>query len=133
MTTTDLELSISAMAEATGLTVHTLRYYERAGLLLTPIERASSSHRRYSSADVDWVVFLGRLRSTGMPIRVLRQYVEQVRGGDATTRARLSLLLEHRERVLASLAEVQLSLAAIDRKISMYSGLIGDTEGNHHS
>ncbi len=125
MTTTEAELTISAVAEATGLSVHTLRYYERAGLMLTPVQRASSSHRRYSSRDVAWMVFLGRLRSTGMPIRAIEQYVQLVRRGDSTVLERLQLLVEHREQVRRDLAEIQASLAAIDHKINSYSEVLG--------
>jgi DNA-binding transcriptional MerR regulator len=125
MTTTEPELTISAVAEATGLSVHTLRYYEQAGLMLTPVHRASSTHRRYSETDVAWVVFLGRLRSTGMPIRAIEEYVELVRRGESSVLERLELLVAHRERVLGELAETQASLAAIDYKITRYSQLLG--------
>jgi len=113
-------LSISDAAAATGLTTHTLRYYERAGLMLTPIDRASSTHRRYSDADIGWVQFLTRLRSTGMPIATIRDYTELVRAGEATVDDRLELLLRHRIGVLAQLEEITASLAAIDYKIAVY-------------
>ena len=120
MTTTDQRLAISEVAEATGLSTHTLRYYERAGLMLEPVDRASSSHRRYSERDVTWVVFLTRLRATGMPIARVKEYVELVRKGDRTTADRLELLLRHRITVLAQLDEITQSLAAIDKKITLY-------------
>jgi DNA-binding transcriptional MerR regulator len=123
MTVTDARLSISEAAEATGLSTHTLRYYERAGLMLEPVDRASSTHRRYSDADVNWVVFLTRLRSTAMPIAQVREYVDLVRAGDDTTPARLELLLRHRISVLAQLDEITRSLAAIDHKIDLYKEL----------
>jgi DNA-binding transcriptional MerR regulator len=122
MTITTESLSIAQMAEATGLSTHALRYYEREGLMFAPVDRASSTHRRYSDADVTWVGFLTKLRSTGMPIRDVRRYVELVRAGDATMPERLALLAAHRERVLAQLDEVTASLAAIDRKITLYEG-----------
>ena len=120
MTITDARLAISEVAEATGLSTHTLRYYERAGLMLTPVDRASSSHRRYTAADVAWVEFLTKLRSTGMPIAVVAEYAELVRRGDVTTADRLELLQRHRITVLAQLEEVGKSLAAIDTKIAIY-------------
>jgi len=113
-------LSISDAATATGLTTHTLRYYERAGLMLTPVDRASSTHRRYSDADIGWVQFLTRLRSTGMPIATIRAYTELVRAGEDTVEDRLELLLRHRSGVLAQLEEITASLAAIDYKIAVY-------------
>lgn len=120
MTLTHEGLSISDAASATGLSTHTLRYYERAGLMLAPVDRASSSHRRYSDADVAWVQFLTRLRSTGMPIATIRAYTDLVREGEATVDARLELLLRHRIAVLAQLDEITASLAAIDYKITVY-------------
>lgn len=120
MTTTDARLSISEVAEATGLSTHTLRYYERAGLMLMPVDRASSTHRRYTDQDVAWVQFLTKLRSTGMPIVNVREYVELARRGDATTVDRMELLLRHRIAVVAQLVEVTNSLAAIDFKIALY-------------
>ncbi|MDF1479759.1 MerR family transcriptional regulator [Leifsonia sp. H3M29-4] len=119
MTTTDAGLSIAQVAESTGLTTHTLRYYERAGLIGL-IDRASSSHRRYTEADVNWVVFLTKLRATGMPIAQVREYADLVRRGESTTQARMDLLLRHRVAVLAQLDEVTQSLAAIDKKIEIY-------------
>lgn len=119
-TSTAGRLTISEVADRTGLSAHTLRYYEREGLMLREVGRASSSHRRYSDQDVAWVVFLSRLRSTAMPISRIREYVTLARKGDATSGARLELLLVHRMRVLEQLEEMQRSLAAVDVKIAMY-------------
>lgn len=126
MTITDARLAISEVAEATGLSTHTLRYYERAGLMLTPVDRASSSHRRYTEADIAWVGFLTKLRSTGMPIAVVAEYAELVRRGDVTTADRLELLQRHRISVLAQLEEVTQSLAAIDKKIALYEEKVNE-------
>ncbi|MBN9240817.1 MAG: MerR family transcriptional regulator [Micrococcales bacterium 70-64] len=126
MTITDARLAISEVAEATGLSTHTLRYYERAGLMLTPVDRASSSHRRYTEADIAWVGFLTKLRSTGMPIAVVAEYAELVRRGDVTTADRLELLQRHRISVLAQLEEVTQSLAAIDKKIALYEEKVSE-------
>jgi len=120
MTMTDTVRSISQVAEITGLSTHTLRYYEREGLMLTPVDRASSSHRRYGDADVGWVEFLTKLRRTAMPIAEVRRYVELVRQGDLTTSDRLELLRQHRVSVLGEIAEMKKSLAAIDFKIALY-------------
>ncbi|WP_394768338.1 MerR family transcriptional regulator [Lacisediminihabitans sp.] len=122
MTVTESTHSISEAAELTGLSTHTLRYYERTGLMLTPVDRASSTHRRYSEADVRWVGFLTKLRSTGLPIARVRRYVELVRAGESTVPDRLELLLIHRINVAAQLDEMTNSLAAIDFKIATYQG-----------
>ncbi|SFS01139.1 DNA-binding transcriptional regulator, MerR family [Microbacterium sp. cf046] len=120
MTLTHEGVAISRAATATGLTTYTLRYYERAGLMLDPIDRASSTHRRYTDADIGWVQFLTRLRSTGMPIATIRQYTELVRRGDETIEARRELLVRHRAAVLSQLDDITASLAAIDIKIAIY-------------
>jgi DNA-binding transcriptional MerR regulator len=114
-------LTISEVADRTGLTVHTLRYYESAGLLLAPVRRESSSHRAYTSGDVAWITFLTRLRSTALPIKQVKQYADLARRGDTTQADRLELLQRHRIAVVAQLAEMEASLAAIDYKIALYT------------
>ncbi|MGO4205663.1 MerR family transcriptional regulator [Rhodococcus sp. TAF43] len=114
-------LSIAEAAERTGLSTHTLRYYERAGLMLTAVDRASSRHRRYHDRDIVWVGFLTKLRSTSMPLAQVREYVDLVRLGEATTAARLHLLQRHRVSVAAKLDDISQALAAIDAKIAIYS------------
>jgi DNA-binding transcriptional MerR regulator len=118
-------LSISDAARATGLSTHTLRYYERAGLMLDRVGRASSSHRRYSEEDIRWVVLLTRLRSTGMPIRRMRDYAELVRAGDGNEAERLALLEAHRAAVLEQLETMRSNLEAVDRKIELYRERVG--------
>jgi len=113
-------LSIAEAAAASGLTPDTLRYYERDGLMLRPVSRSATGHRRYSDTDLRWIELLNRLRGTGMPIRDVRRYAELVRAGDGNEQERLDLLRAHRAHVLAQLAEVQEHLGAIDRKIGIY-------------
>lgn len=113
-------LTIAEVAERTGLTAHTLRYYERDGLMLGAVERSTTGRRVYSEGDVGWLVMLTRLRATGMPIREVKAYVDLARQGDATHERRLELLRAHRARVLAQLAQVTDHLGAIDKKIGYY-------------
>ena len=113
------ELTIAEAAEAAGLSVHTVRYYERAGLL-TPIERNGSGHRRFTEQDVEWLVVCTKLRATGMPIRRVREYAELVRDGEGNEAERLALLEAHRADVLERLAEVKRNLELIDYKIELY-------------
>jgi DNA-binding transcriptional MerR regulator len=120
-TVDDVSLSIAEAAERTGLTAHTLRYYERDGLLLGAVDRSTTGHRRYGSADLRWIEMVTRLRATGMPIRDVRRYAAMVRAGEGNEAERLELLRDHRSRVLAQLAEVQEHLGAIDRKIGIYT------------
>lgn len=118
-------LTIAEAAAATGLTPHTLRYYERDGLLLDAVERASSGHRRYTERDLGWIHLLTRLRATGMPIREIREYADLVRRGEGTEPQRMALLQAHRDAVRAQLAEVTEHLAAIEMKIDVYVGRLG--------
>src|SRR6478735_8148351 len=119
-----MSYSIAEAAELTELTADTLRYYERDGLMLRPVGRSATGHRRYTDADLTWIQLLNCLRGTGMPIRDVRRYAELVRGGEGTEQARLDLLRAHRVQVLAQLAEVQEHLGAIDRKIGIYSSKV---------
>jgi DNA-binding transcriptional MerR regulator len=120
-------LTIAEAAEQTGLTVHTLRYYERDGLMLRAVERAPSGHRRYSEQDVTWIRLITRLRATGMPIRDVRRYAALVRQGHGNEAERLALLLAHREVVERQLAEVTSHLRAIDHKIALYENAVSPT------
>lgn len=121
-------LTIAEAAAATGLTAHTLRYYERDGLLLDDVERSSAGHRRYTGRDVAWLHLLTRLRATGMPIREIRAYADLVRRGDSTEPERLAMLQAHRDAVRAQLAEATEHLAAIEVKIDVYCGRLGSGE-----
>ena len=112
-------LSIADAARATGVSAYTLRYYERAGLI-NGVGRADSGHRRYSEEDLAWIEVLQRLRKTGMPIQRIRRYAELVRSGEGTEAERLALLEEHRDAVMAELAQVRTHLAFIERKIALY-------------
>jgi len=113
-------LTIAGAAEAVGVSAHTLRYYERAGLMLDPVSRTAATHRRYTDEDLRWVILLTRLRATGMPIRRVREYADLVRAGAGNERERLALLESQRATVLEQLEEVQRSLAAIETKIDFY-------------
>jgi len=112
-------LTISDAARVTGLSAHTLRYYERAGLMME-VDRAESSHRRYSDADLGWIELITKLRATGMPIRRVREYAELVRAGAGTEAERLEILETHRLEVLEHLDETRRNLEAIERKVRYY-------------
>lgn len=112
-------LSIAATAERTGVSPHTLRYYERIGLI-DPVGRDESGRRMYSDDDLLRVDFLRKLRSTGMPITRMQEYVALIRRGPSTERARLELLEEHRRHVLHDLEHLNDCLGAINFKIDLY-------------
>jgi len=117
---TSTGLSIAQAASDRGLTPDTLRYYEKAHLLLRPVPRSSTGHRRYEEQDLRWIELVTRLRATGMPIRDVRRYAALVRAGNGNEADRLDLLQAHRETVLAQLDAVTQHLAAIDTKIALY-------------
>ena len=113
------ELTIQQVAAATGLSVHTLRYYERCDLI-APIQRATNGHRRYSAQDIRWIQFLTKLRMTGMPIRQSQQYATLLRQQPDAVQARRALLEAHRQTVVEHLQALQENLAVIDWKIQHY-------------
>mgnify|MGYP005856447521 CR=1 FL=1 len=117
------ELTIQQVAEATGLSVHTLRYYERCNLIL-PIHRSSVGHRRYSADDIRWIEFLNKLRLTGMPIRQMQQYAALVRSHpEDQFQERRQILEAHRQVVLEQIHQLQENLAVINWKIQYYTEL----------
>ncbi|WP_433357111.1 MerR family transcriptional regulator [Microtetraspora malaysiensis] len=123
-------LSIAEAARRTGTSVHTLRYYERAGLVVTPVGRTAGGRRRYQQFDLEWIVVCTKLRATGMPIKAIRRYAELVSAGRGNEQERLALLEAHCAEVTAKLAEIQENLRLIDHKIDVYRGRLaaGDAD-----
>ena len=123
-------LSIAEAARRTGVSVHTLRYYERAGLVVTAVGRTAGGRRRYHQLDLDWIVICTRLRATGMPIRTIRRYAELVSAGPGNEQERLALLEGHRAEVTARLVRTRENLKLIDHKIDVYRGRLaaGDAD-----
>jgi DNA-binding transcriptional MerR regulator len=113
--------TIGEAAQRTGLSVDTLRYYERAGLI-DPVRRARNG-RRYDEIDLLWLAFLRRLRATGMPIAQMRRFARLRYAGDATAGERRELLEEHARIVRDRLAELSENLEIVERKITHFRGL----------
>jgi DNA-binding transcriptional MerR regulator len=113
-------ISIAEAARRTGVSVHTLRYYERAGLVVTPVDRTSGGRRRYRRLDLEWITVCTRLRATGMSIKTIRRYAELVAAGHGNEHERLALMEAHRANVLAKLTELEENLKLIDHKINVY-------------
>ncbi|ESA37405.1 family transcriptional regulator [Leptolyngbya sp. Heron Island J] len=124
------EFTIRQVSEATGLSIHTLRYYEKVGLL-APIYRASNGHRRYSAEDIAWLEFLVRLRETGMPIKKVIAFADLVRQQPNEVSGRRGLLEEHRNQVKQHLEELTHHLQVIDLKIEHYKQLEATGENDH--
>lgn len=117
------DYTIDEAAERTGLSKHTLRYYEREGLL-PPIAKASSGHRRYTDDDIGWVRMLQLLRATGMPIREAKEFVTLTWAGDHTIPQRVEVLTKYRAALVERMALDVEHLAALNRKIGYYEDVL---------
>ncbi len=117
------KLTIQQVAAATRLSVYTLRYYERIGLIHS-IVRAENSHRRYTDADIGWIDFLNKLRATGMTIRQMQVYAELQRQGDETLPERVAILKDVRANLEAHIRELESHLDLIGGKITYYEGML---------
>ncbi|GAA2334845.1 MULTISPECIES: MerR family transcriptional regulator [Streptomyces] len=113
--------TISEVAAHTGLSAHTLRWYERIGLM-PHVDRTHTGQRRFSNRDLDWLELVGKLRLTGMPVADMVRYAELVREGEHTFSEREALLTAHRENVRERIAELQDTLHVLDFKIEIYAG-----------
>src|SRR6478609_1060972 len=113
--------TISEVVAFSGLTAHTLRWYERIGLM-PHVDRSHTGQRRFSNRDLDWLAFVGKLRLTGMPVADMVRYAEMVREGDHTSRERQAMLESTKLDVQARIAKVQGTLAVHNFKIDFYGG-----------
>ncbi|WP_413204619.1 MerR family transcriptional regulator [Rhodospirillum sp. A1_3_36] len=112
-------MRIGDLAKRSGLTAHTIRYYERIGLL-PRADRDASGHRDYDRSILAWIDFLGRLKATGMPIRDMLRYAVLREQGAGTERERRLLLERHRDQVRLKYAELGENLLVLDTKIAGY-------------
>jgi DNA-binding transcriptional MerR regulator len=112
-------LTIGQVAETIGVSTHTLRFYEQAGLIRA-VGRTQAGHRLYSPADLDWLQFVMRLKATGMPIAGMQAFAALRAQGEPTIGARRDMLAAHRDAVLTRIAELQANLGTIVDKIAFY-------------
>ncbi|MEC4016175.1 MerR family transcriptional regulator [Streptomyces sp. H27-D2] len=112
--------TISEVVGYTGLSAHTLRWYERIGLM-PHIDRSHTGQRLFSNRDLDWLDFVGKLRLTAMPVADMVRYAELVREGEHTFGERQDLLYAHREDVRQRISDLQSTLAVLDYKIDFYA------------
>jgi len=116
-------MKIAEVSERYGLSSDTLRYYERIGLL-QPVNRNENGIRDYNEADIRRVDFIKCMRTAGLPIEVLIEYVGLVQQGDATIEARKEILKEQRELLSAKMEEMQKTLDLLDHKIEVYENAV---------
>jgi MerR family transcriptional regulator, aldehyde-responsive regulator len=114
--------SVKQTSEKTGISEHTLRYYERIGLI-GAVRRSSGGQRQYSGKDLEWIDFLKCLRSTGMSIEHMVEYADCLNEGDDNFERRLSLMREHKSVILSKMGELKSFLEAIEWKINFYREL----------
>lgn len=114
--------SIDQVAKRTGLTAHTLRYYERIGLL-PPVARAAGGQRVYAATDMAWLEFLLRLRTSHMSIGKMKKFAKLRNDGDSTVSERRQMLECHLQDVRAELVAMQNTVVTLEGKIAHYRGL----------
>lgn len=115
--------SIDEVSARTGISKHTLRYYEREGLL-APVTKGANGHRRYTEDDLGRLGMLQLLRATGMPIREMKDFVRLTEAGDHTIGERVAVLHRVRAGLLARMTADAEHLAWLDRKIDYYGGVL---------
>ena len=121
------KLTIQEVSQATGLSAHTLRYYERIGLIHS-IGREDNSHRHYTAEDVGWIEFLLKLRATGMSIKDMQRYAELQRQGEQTLPERVEMLKSLRDQVEARMDELGEHLKLIYHQIDIYQQIVAEKE-----
>ncbi len=119
--------SIQEVCNKTGLTAHTLRYYEKEGLL-TDVGRSAGGFRQYTDEDLEWLGLICCLKNTGMPLQEIARFVRLAHEGDYTLRERVELLKEHREKLAERMAEMQRYMDKITWKVNYFSGKLEEYE-----
>ncbi|CAM5254739.1 MerR family transcriptional regulator [Streptomyces californicus] len=115
-----MDLSIGEVARRSGLSVHALRFYEREGLFANPVRRLSNGRRVYHEEDLEWLAVCTKLRSSGMSLEAIRQYVELARQGPGNEHERLALLRRHEKDVEARIQELNEALNVMRYKVGIY-------------
>jgi len=125
MPQTQAKLSIGEVAERLGLSVHSLRFYEREGLMLAlQVPRDAGGRRLYSEMDVEWLRICICLRTSGMPIAQIRRFADLVRLGPGNEHERLAILKEHQQRVLDQMQDLNDCLEVITNKANVYESYV---------
>ena len=121
--------SIKEVSEKTGLSAHTLRYYEREGLL-SGVERTSGGFRQYTDSDLEALWLVCCLKNTGMSLRDISQFMALTREGNETLQERCDLLMRHRNTVIERMEEMQKHLDKVTRKINYFNKRLEEYEQN---
>ena len=114
-----MRYTISQVAEKFDLTAHTIRYYDKEGLLPF-IERTKAGNRQFSDKDFDWLKLITCLKNTGMPIKQIKLYIQWCLQGDETLELRRQMYIDHRQEVLKQIDDLKKNLKSIDYKLEFY-------------
>lgn len=120
-TAAETTLTIGEVGALTGLTVHTLRFYEKEGLFVAPVRRNTAGRRVFTHEEVEWLKVCTKLRSTGMPLADIHRYAQLVLAGPGNEEERFELLRRHEDRMREQVTELQEALAIIHRKVEIYA------------
>jgi DNA-binding transcriptional MerR regulator len=112
--------TIKQVSEKVKLTVHTLRFYDKEGLLPF-VQRNNSGIRIFTESDVEWLSLICCLKNTGMPLKQIKEYIQWCFDGETTLENRRKMLVEHRSIVIKQISELQHNLETINYKISHYT------------
>ena len=119
--------TIQEVCRKTGLSAHTLRYYEKEGLLKA-VRRSSGGFRQYSDEDLEWLGLICCLKNTGMSLQEIARFVQLAQMGDCTLKDRVELLKDHREKMVARMAEMQKYMDKITWKVNFFSEKLREYE-----
>ncbi|MEU3962425.1 MerR family transcriptional regulator [Streptomyces buecherae] len=125
-----MDLGIGEVAQRSGLSVHTLRFYEREGLFANPVRRLSNGRRIYHEEDLEWLAICTKLRSSGMSLATIRQYIELARQGPGNEQERLQLLRRHEDHVEARIRELRDTLEVMRHKVRVYEDHVARGEAD---
>ena len=119
--------TIQEVSKKTGLTAHTLRYYEKEGLL-SGVERTQGGFRQYTDEDLERLGLICCLKNTGMSLQEIARFVQLTQAGEHTLRERVNMLTEHRENVIARMTEMQKHLEKVTWKVNYFSRKLEEYE-----
>ncbi len=114
-------MTIGEVSNLTGLTTHTLRFYEKEGLFFAPVRRDSAGRRVFTQYEVEWLRVCTNLRSSGMPLSEIQHYAKLVNAGAGNENERMAILTRHEARVEQQVADLQEALTVIQHKVEIYS------------
>ncbi|MEV5731370.1 MerR family transcriptional regulator [Streptomyces pharetrae] len=125
-----MDLSIGEVAQRSGLSVHALRFYEREGLFANPVRRLPNGRRIYHEEDLEWLAICTKLRSSGMSLAMIRQYIELARQGPGNEHERLQLLRQHENHVETRIRELRDALDVMRHKVRIYEDHVARGEAD---